>query len=601
MKFLFAFLMFVLVLPVQAQRSCGTMELYATSVQNTPQLEQNRLLIESQIRDWITLHGQDGSRAVITIPVVVHVVYNASGENISDSQVQSQIDVLNEDYARLNADASQTPAAFQGVAANCEIQFCLAQRDPNNQPTNGITRTPTTAVTFPLGGAVKHAATGGKNAWPNDKYLNIWVCNLANPVIGFATLPATSSPDEDGVVIVYKHFGRTGNVQGPYNKGRTATHEVGHWLNLLHTWGDDENSSDPCAGTDQVSDTPNQSGPNFGCPALTTNSCGNGGDMFMNFMDYTDDNCMNIFTAGQKNRMLATLNGIRSSIPFSLGCQTPPIVQECDTLNNIVGGDGLVYYLSNEIVPTDTGFFTGTNSRGDLAFADKHFVAEPSTVDAIRFDFAYAFAASGSSSLRVAVWDDSGVSPLGSPGVLIGEAQISYDQIINNVDNFSFTDVIIPGSPIVTGNFYVGFFTSDIPEDTMAVYSNQIDSVNVNSAWLKNDSEQWFEFSAAETFESPISLAIRPIVCGTVQIEEVQNQPLLVYPNPTQGIFQVVFPDKNASHSWQVFSMDGRLIRSGSVSTNSLQLDISDAPAGIYLIRDFDGTQVKTMRFSIIH
>ncbi len=586
-----------------AQRNCGTMDQYATSIQNNSAIIQQRQVIESQIHTWIEQHPSNSTRTVLTIPVVVHVVYKTSAENISDSQIQSQLDVLNEDYSRSNADASQTPTAFQGVAANCEIQFCLAQRDPNNQPTNGITRTQTLASSFPIGASVKHASTGGKDAWPSDNYLNIWVCNLTSPVIGFATLPGTSSPDEDGVVIIYKHFGRTGTVEAPYNKGRTATHEIGHWLNLLHIWGDDENSGDNCAGSDQVSDTPNQAGPNFGCPGASTASCSNGGDMFMNYMDYTDDVCMNVFSTGQKNRMQATLNGVRSTIPISPACLPPPIIQSCDTLNNIVGGDGLVYYYSFEVDTNDTGFLTGTNSRNSLAYAEKHSVVNQHTIDAIRFDFAYAIDGTGSSNLHVGVWEDDGTNPPGSPGTLVGEGQMAISDIANNVDNFTFSDVVLSPSALVDGDFYVGFFTSDIAEDTIAVYSNQIDKVNTNTAWIKNFNGNWFEFNSDSTYGPTValSLAIRPVACTTVGMEAVSTKNLLIYPNPSSAQLTVQFPNQSGIQSWQLFSVDGRAILNGRSTSSTLQIDTSIIPSGIYFFRSTDGKQGYSSKISVCH
>lgn len=600
MKYIFTLIASCLLLTAHAQRNCATMDVFSAAAQANPQVLQQRAIIEQQTHDWLQQHPQNGERNIITIPVVVHVVYKTAGENISDVQVQSQIDILNEDYSRTNADAAQTPTMFQGVAANCEIQFCLAQQDPNGLPTNGITRTQTTANSFPIGAAVKHASTGGKDAWPSDSYLNIWVCNIVSPVIGFATLPGTAPADEDGVVIVYKHFGRIGNVEAPYNKGRTATHEIGHWLNMLHIWGDDENSADPCLGTDQVSDTPNQSGPNFGCPTSGTASCSNGGDMFMNYMDYTDDNCMNMFTTGQKNRMIATLNGVRSSIPGSQGCQVPSIEQTCDTLNNIIGGDGLVYYMSYEVVPEDAGYLTGTNSRGDLAYAEKHTVSAPYTVEAIRFDFAYAYDGTGTSNLRVAIWEDDGTSPAGSPGTLVAEASVSYADIANNVDNFTFTDVQFPTSPLVDGDFYVGFYTSEIATDTIAIYSNQIDKINVNTAWLQDFEDNWFTFDATETYSSALSLAIRPIVCSTVGVEEVLSSELLVYPNPSNGMVNVVFPAHFSASTWQIYSIDGRSVKKGTTTSDRLSLDFSDAENGVYILQTSDGKSVSSSRFSII-
>lgn len=255
---------------------------------------------------------------IVTIPVVVHVVYNTEEQNISDLQIQSQINRLNIDFRRLNPDLNTAPQVFRSLAADTRIQFQLALRDPNCNPTRGITRTHTTVTLFKLDDKVKFEASGGNNAWPRDKYLNIWVCNLPKNLFGYATYPG-SSANRDGIVMNYTVFGdiETGTTTTDKNMGRTLVHEVGHWLNLYHIWGpnNDSNSID-CSDTDEVDDTPNQRGANFGCPEFPHISCDNGpnGDMFMNHMDYTNDKCSVMFTLGQAARMEAALYGARSAI-----------------------------------------------------------------------------------------------------------------------------------------------------------------------------------------------------------------------------------------------------------------------------------------------
>jgi hypothetical protein len=263
------------------------------------------------------------SKQVIVIPVVVHVIYNTSGQNISDAQIQSQIDVLNEDFRRTNKDTSFTPDIFKPVAADCQIEFCLAKRDPQGNYTSGITRTQTTLTSFDyFFDDAKFNVTGGHDIWDPDSYLNIWVVpaissGFKSNILGYAQFPG-GPWYTDGVVIDYRAFGRGANYQFiNYNRGRTATHEVGHWLDLYHIWGDDGNT---CSGSDDVSDTPNQEGYNSGCPSFPSPSCNNTSDMYSNFMDYTRDNCQNIFTEGQKQRMWAALNGPRASLKNSLGC-----------------------------------------------------------------------------------------------------------------------------------------------------------------------------------------------------------------------------------------------------------------------------------------
>ncbi|MGL6042480.1 MAG: zinc metalloprotease [Sandaracinobacteroides sp.] len=232
---------------------------------------------------------------------------------------------MNEDFRKKNADISAVPAAFAGLAADARITFALATTDPAGNPTEGITRTSTAVAGFSSNDAVKAAATGGADPWPSDQYLNIWVCKLSGGLLGYAQFPGGPAAT-DGVVVTHTGFGTEGTAAAPFNKGRTATHEVGHWLNLRHIWGDD---GDGCGGSDFVGDTPNQGGPNTGMPGFPTVTCSTGpnGDMFMNYMDYTDDAGMFMFSTGQVARMQACLDGPRSSIGTSVPCApfTPKI------------------------------------------------------------------------------------------------------------------------------------------------------------------------------------------------------------------------------------------------------------------------------------
>jgi len=295
------------------RRSCGAMIEHRRLLNEDPSYVAARAGIENRARAY-ELGVLKSARAGITrIPAVVHVVWNTALQNISDAQIQSQINVLNQDFRRTNADSGQVPAVWQSIRGDARIEFFLATTDPNGNPTNGITRTQTQVASFSqAGNPVKFAATGGAAAWPADQYLNIWVCQLGGGLLGYAQFPGGPA-DTDGVVILHSAFGTTGTAAAPFDRGRSATHEIGHWLNLFHIWGDDGTG---CGGSDEVGDTPNAGGPNYGCPTFPSVTCGNGlnGDMFMNYMDYTDDACMYMFTVGQVARMQATLDGPRVSI-----------------------------------------------------------------------------------------------------------------------------------------------------------------------------------------------------------------------------------------------------------------------------------------------
>lgn len=252
----------------------------------------------------------------VTIPVVVHVVWNTPEQNISDAQVISQIDVLNADFSASNADRGSIPPVWAGLSADTGVRFRLATRAPDGTAHGGIVRVETRASSFGTDDGMKSDTSGGSSAWPADQYLNLWVCNLGGGVLGYAQFPG-GPPATDGVVIGYRWFGTTGAATAPFNLGRTATHEVGHWLNLRHIWGDTED----CSGSDFVEDTPSQRLPNYNVPAYPSISCGNGpaGDMFINYMDYVDDIAMVMFTLGQAVRMQATLSSIRSNLAASPG------------------------------------------------------------------------------------------------------------------------------------------------------------------------------------------------------------------------------------------------------------------------------------------
>jgi hypothetical protein len=311
MKIFFTIVSLTIVFYTSAQR-CGTAEYLQSRPLNT-HISQRTATEKAGGRD--TLKDE-----VIIIPVVVHVLYNTQQQNISDAQILSQINSLNQDYRRQNADTANTPQAFKKVAADVRIQFCLAKVDPQGYYTTGIVRKYTKAEFFQNDDKMKFSSQGGDDAWDATKYLNLWVCNLFNLTLGYGVLPG-SPLQKDGVVIKYNVFGTVGTLLAPYNKGRTATHEIGHWLGLKHLWGDSS------CGDDGIADTPPQQAANYGCssfPHLSQCSINSYGDMFMNFMDFSNDACMNVFTQGQKAEMrsLFALGGPRNSFLNSTACDS---------------------------------------------------------------------------------------------------------------------------------------------------------------------------------------------------------------------------------------------------------------------------------------
>jgi subtilisin-like proprotein convertase family protein len=302
---------------------CGIMKRHDQLMQTDAVYRAKRKEIDQHAQSFVQNAVQNARKenavgGVIVIPVAFHVIYKTAAENISDAQINAQIKQLNDDYRRTNSDRTATPAGFQNLIGDMEIQFALATRDPNGTATTGITRTSTTTTSFT---DVTFDAQKPNTVWDRDRYLNLWSVNLGTTLLGYAQFPGDVA-NTDGVALLYSTIGSLAKPGTDTNfpNGRTASHEVGHWLNLYHIWGDD---SGACTGSDKVADTPNQADETSGCgtypktDACTTTSPG---VMYMNYMDYSYDNCLNMFTKGQKARMIACLNGVRASILTSNGC-----------------------------------------------------------------------------------------------------------------------------------------------------------------------------------------------------------------------------------------------------------------------------------------
>ena len=389
----FLFLLFLQ--PIYGQQAhdherCGTVHF---NLQQYQQKGYSAEQIQSRFESWMLAKKQeirqrslgsqstDQTESVLSVPVVVHIMHR--GESVGDdsnipfSQVEDQIRILNEDFRRLNPDRDQTLPIFQDVAADVRIEFVLARQSPDGFATNGVTRTEGSDERY---GINDGNTLSNLSQWPPQDYFNIWVAPLNNGLLGYAQFPvsdlpglerANTNPATDGIVIDYRFFGSTNNATG-ISRGRTTTHEVGHYFGLRHIWGDGD-----CSVDDFVSDTPTQESDSQGCPANPF-SCGSP-DMFQNYMDYTTDACMNLFTMEQKERMRIVLENSprRASLLNSPGLTEPMMIENDANISRIIEPQEST--CSNLVTPTISLTNSGTNTINSVSvslFLQGNFVEE---------------------------------------------------------------------------------------------------------------------------------------------------------------------------------------------------------------------------------
>lgn len=348
------------------QNRCHTNEYVEHLVHANPELKVKMAEQASEYKAHSHQHSHlkqaSAAEDLVYIPVVFHVVHRNNIQNILDARIIEQMERLNEDYSATNADTSIVPAEFKPFISDTKIRFVLATVDPDGNPTTGITRTETTNYSFSItDDDIKYTSMGGKDAWDTDEYLNIWVGNISAGILGYAMPPFNAGNSNDGVVIGYRYVGN--NSSGQYDRGRTATHEVGHYLGLEHVWG-----QGGCSSDDGINDTPNQYGPHYGgAPSQPIVSCGSN-DMYTNYMDYGDDEILVMFTTDQKTKMEYSLdiirNGLATAEPVGLEENTPDLISlypnpSSDIINvtfknevsngqlNLIDVTGRVYYSQN--------------------------------------------------------------------------------------------------------------------------------------------------------------------------------------------------------------------------------------------------------------
>jgi len=337
-----------------AQDRCGSMELLDEKFRANPALKANMVNREAVLQKIISQRMVSAktqrTEEVVTIPVIFHVVLSRQSQ-VTDAQIRAQLDTINKDYSGTNGGALKIPGHFLPLFGKSGIRFALAQRTPNDQPSTGIVRYSTTRSSFDYTTEyVKHVSTGGADSWDTDKYLNIWICDLSESTLGYATFPNVGRKDEQGVVIDYASL--PGGSLTSYNQGKTLTHELGHFFNLYHIWGDDNGS---CSGTDQVADTPNQGNSTSTLQTgIITDNCTPAapGIMYQNYMDYTPDAGLLMFTTLQVARMEAAFSTYRSVLASSNGAIPIDLKNRDAAVRTIVAPDQRL--CSSNFVPQIT-------------------------------------------------------------------------------------------------------------------------------------------------------------------------------------------------------------------------------------------------------
>ena len=590
-----------------SQLNCASKINLAQIQQNNPARYQRILALEQHTQNYINTvsNGSNSARLInqnstIIIPVVVHVLHRGEaigvGRNISDAQVQSQIAVLNEDFRRLNADRVNTPNVFQPVAADPNFEFRLSCIDPNGNITNGITRTVANRNTFfptqnlnsdgsinEQNTGIKFNSTGGRDAWPTNSYLNIWVCEMGNGLIGYGQFPDeyTVKANTDGVVMQFNAFGRVGTLQAGLNQGRVCVHEIGHWLNLRHVWGDAN------CGDDLVGDTPPQQTSNSGCPTFprTSGCVGNGtnGDMFMNYMDYTLNGCMNIYTTGQSLRMRAIFaqGGPRASFINNYLRVTPRTTPICNT--------GTITATNPMCLPITWSIVSG-----------------PATIIGGQGTNTVTLQNSGNGTAVVRAATNS----------YVDETNVIMGVGINSI-NYTQKEVVCEGR---RAYFYGA--VQQIPFATNFEWYSKDESVgaspfvlqqsmNANTADFPlpgNDRQYTIRIIASNQCGSITSIDAEGYIYAPSCVGREQNRTIQISPNPSKNNISVQLkPTTDKFVKIQSSNINKVIItkrfglalisKTFGTGTQIASIDISMLSTGFYLIKIWDGTQWLTSKF----
>lgn len=637
--------------PIQRCHTTEYEELLRAQNPDMPSKKEFNDFITNRIQEELLKKGNltnstQNTSVVVTIPVVVHVIHNGdaygTNENIHDLQVQSQITVLNQDFRRLLG----TPGYNTNpVGADVEIEFCLAQRTPDNLPTNGINRVNLGVASYTPSSI--NANVKPQTQWDPNKYLNIWSVNIGGGILGYAQFPSNSTSPSvaqtDGVVIGYNYFGSSaiypaGTYSAPFDRGRTATHEVGHFLGLYHIWGDNNNCIVDATDSQQdfCLDTPAAANENYGCP-IGVDSCPTPAgipDMVQNYMDYTNDACMNIFTQNQKTRMLAVLNSFprRLQLLTSNGCQ--PL--ETFGLDGNIGitnlnvspcGTTLSPVLSFENVGTTTltsaviSYSIDGNNPQTISWSGSLTTGQSATINVGTLS-----TTSGPHTFNVSIVSVNGQADQNSFNNTRNQAFTIVSNFSSNIVNFrlqldffgeetSWTLKNGAGTTLYSGGNYPVTTTGNtgvmgaLIQASWNLPSNDCYTFTINDSYsdgiccqygagyydIKTPSGEVIISGGTFTNTESKSFAINLLSVGEVTAFEE----MYVYPNPTNDLLNVFVSAENGlPESYIIYNALGQVVANRSIHS-SVDLSISTAnySNGVYFIKLTKDNQSKTLRF----
>ena len=601
-----------------------------------------------------------------TIPVIFHVVHGGqnvgSFPNLSQAQLNSQITILNNDYAGggFNVGNFSSTGFAQSLVANCNINFCLALKNPSgtglsepgieriNYNSNGWSD-PSSFTSLSNFKSYIENTIKPNTIWDPTRYLNIWVTDVDPNVglLGYATFPPSSSltgltggglgtTTTDGVWCWAKAVGDVGTIQPNYNKGRTATHEIGHWLGLRHIWGDSN------CGTDYCNDTPTQLKENTGCPSYPNVTCLNGplGDMFMNFMDYCNDPCLYMFTNDQRSRMQTAManSPLRNQLTASSATLCGSQQTFCSyTVSNFTNTDTLTAYRRATAAASDVsclqgsgkaGYITGSNCYGDkekaefISTAKYSSAVNPVITGVIVLFFQYGNSGTdGTGNVSLNLYNGSSASS--APGSLIGSKTENLSTIAatTNTEGVSYCGdpnlafgipLIMPfkftfASPIPapsSGGFFASVVLPTSANDTVAILDKRTGTSN--TAWEKWSDNSWNSMKVAWGNVRNYNLAILPIIeCGPAgyRTSTILSDAINIFPNPSTGNFNVVTTFATAQNiDVKVYNILGQIIYSDKkkeMSTGNTEINLSDQTSGIYFVELTAGQEKITKRILI--